>query len=646
MDCVDYMGLSDDLFFTEVFSLYDEENREKLQFLKDRPFIMERFKNLVLNYYIKGNKRQSSINFIKLYESYVVLSNVFDVISNPLGYYDEERIQIFKSYSSFTGDFRGLRLFSRDEKKLINHVINGYRVSEKVFEKNKNIEQYDIKYENIVSLLKRILRAYSKYGDSNKLYSLLYDDMKIKQASLSVIIKYTKVFFYQSLCSGTNIINKNILNDFSLNDIYLLEKIDSDYSKIFEAYKFDIENVCVSISDYEKLFKLFDQIGTSLSRRKGLEYAAGYVSNELRIPLGELESYYYSVFMSFCNFKLQGFECDSSLKNYLDNRTFKFSDISNFTSVMTMYRELTHRSIYLCQVLCSDRKNIDNLISIIYEMKFFNNVTPSINNCCLSSRLRFLNFEEREKCQNFISGYRQYYNLKKDTLNEEKMQEITDNEISNMDSYAANVKLFLESGCKSIDDYFGENLDDKKLFELSLKVLEKYDHPIYQRYSDYLSFINNEYYNRMIGDCIEISKLINNGVVSIDGSKRDFDLVDYYLYTDLSKQKFMDMIRDRVSNDEYSNVSRFFFKHKGDKRIEGADIDKLYTTKISFPCEWDKDGNVISYYDATKEDIMDAIVTIEKMGIPLTSMTYGIILRNKVLKNIDEKNLTNCKKRV
>lgn len=646
MEYVEYMGLPDDLFFVEVFKLYDERDKHRFQFLMDRPFIMDRFKNLISNKFIKGDKKRSAINFIKCYDSYVILSNIFDVIDEPLKFSNNERIRIFNSYNSFCGDKRGLKLFSKDEIDRINHVINGYDISKGYNEKNNSIIQYEKKYNNIISILKNILKFYSKHGDSNKFYSLLYDDMRIKQTSFSTIVKYTKIFFYQSLCSGTNILNKNILADLSFNEIYLLEKIDNDFSKIFNDYKFKVNDLCTSISDYEKLFKLFDRINISLSRRKGLEYTVGYVSNDLKITLDEMENYYYSVFKSFCNFKLNDFECDSNLKEFINNRKFKFLDISNFSTILGLYRELTHRSIYLIDLLCSDRKNMKNLIRMIYEIKFFNKVTPSMNGCYLASRIRFLDEREKSICDSFVAGYKKYYNSKKDFLEEEKRQSVNDNEVNNMDSYVTNVRLFLDSGCESIDSYFGDNVDDKKAFEFSLRVLKRHGNPIYQEYVDYMLSSNEEKNNRMIGDCKEIVRLINNGVLESDGGVRDFDLVDFYLYTDLNRKRFMNVIRDNVSCDEYASVSRFFSKYKGEKRIEGNMIDELYSSKVLFPNEWDSDGNVISYYDVTKEDKMDAIITIGKMGIPLTTVTYGIILRDSFEKNINKKNLTKRKKRV
>lgn len=639
MEYVDYMGLSDDLFCAEILMLSNEKNRENFQFLKDRPFIMDRFKNLISNNFVKGDKKRSSHNFIKYYNSYVVLSNVLNVISDPSRYYDDERIRVFNSYNSLDGDIRGLSVFSKEEKEKIKYVLDGYNMSKKISLSSNAVKQYGVKYDNIVSLLKRILNFYSKYGNSDKFYSLLYDDMKIKLSSFNSVIKYTKLFYCQELCSGTNIINSSLFDHFSLDEICLLEDIYCNYSDVFKNYTFKLSDDCFSISDYEKLFKLFDLINTSLSRRKGLEYAAGYISNNLKISLNEVDTYYYSVFKNYCNYKLIGFDCESELKDFLDKRKFKFLDISNFSSVVNMYRELTHRSIYLCELLSSNRKNMDNLINIIYDIKFFNKITPSMNHCSLASRIRFLNDDEKEKCNKFVLGYKEYYYSKKDLLEDEERQESINNEIRDMDLYVNHVKLFLDSGCDSIDSYFGENYDDKESFVLELEVLKKHGHPIYQRYIDYLSFIHDESYNRMVGDCKEIVNLINNGVLLSNGEKREFDLVDFYLFTDLSKRKFMNIIKDNVSSEEYANVSCFFSKYKGEKKIEGNMIESLYLNKVLIPNGWDSEGNVISYHDVTKEEKMDTIITIGKMGIPLTTITYGIMLRKNVEKIISEKDI-------
>ena len=643
MEYADYMGLPDDLFFIEVFRLYDDIDRDKLQFLADRPFIMDRFKKLFSGIYAMGDAKRSARNFVKLYDSYVILSSIDNVINNPLDYSDSDRERIFNFYFSSIGDLRGLKFFSKEESAKIKSIISAYKGSQTMDEESTAIKNYKVKYDAIIASLKKILDAYSKYGESDKLYSIMYDDMRIKLSSFNSIVKYTKALYCQNLCSDSNIIGKNLLNEFSLDDIYLLEKINSGYSKIFCKYDFKKVNI-YDASDYEKLFRLFDRISVSLSRRKALEYTVGYLCEDLKVSLAELEGEYYSIFKSFCNYKLTGFDCDNSLKEVLDNRRFKYCDIINLTNVMEMYRKMLMHSVYLSDVICSDNRNLNGLINLIYEVKFFNNIVPSLNQARLSSRLKFLSEEDKEKCNKFISGYKLYYDRKKNFLANQKIQEITDNEVNNMDSYVTNVQLFLDSGCKSIDEYFCDNVDDKKLFEFSLRVLNKHNHPIYQEYSEFVNSIKAEEHSRLLSDCLEIVNLINNGITLPNGDVKEFDLVDYYSRTNLNKPRFNDIVGDAISHDEFVKVSRFFARYKGDRPIEGGEIDNLYATKVSFPCKWDSDGRVISYYEATKEDIMDAIISIGEMGIPLTSMTFGIVLKDRVLKNISEKNLTNFEK--
>lgn len=636
MEYADYMGLPDDLFFIEVFRLYDDIDRDKLQFLVDRPFIMDRFKKLFSGIYTMGDAKRSARNFVKLYDSYVILSSIDNVINNPLDYSDSDRERIFNFYFSSIGDLRGLKFFSKEESAKIKSIISAYKGSQTMDEESTAIKNYKVKYDAIIASLKKILDVYSKYGESDKLYSIMHDDMRIKLSSFNSIVKYTKALFCQNLCSDSNIIGKNLLNEFSLDDIYLLEKINSGYSKIFCKYDFKKVNI-YDTSEYEKLFKLFDRMSVSLSRKKALEYTVGYLCEDLKVSLADLEGEYYSIFKSFCNYKLTGFDCDDSLKEVLDNRRFKYCDVNNLTNVMEMYRKMLMHSIYLSDLLCSDNRNLNGLINLIYEVKFFNKITPSLNQARLSSRLKFLSEEDKEKCNKFISGYKSYYDCKKKILADQKKQK-------SIDSYVTKVQLFLDSGCRSIDEYFGNNVDDKKDFEFCLGILSRNNHPIYQEYSEFVNSIKAEEYGRLLSDCLEIVNLINNGITLPNGDVKEFDLVDYYLRTNLSKPRFNDIVGDKVSHDDSVRISRFFAKYKGDRPIEGGDIDKLYTTKMSFPCKWDSDGRVISYYEATKEDIMDAIISIGEMGIPLTSMTFGIVLKDRVLKNISEKNLTNFEK--
>lgn len=411
MDSTYYMGLFDDSFFSEILHLCKSLDKHKLLFLKDNPHIMDRFKKMVYSGCISCDDGHSmdAQTYINIYDLYVALSNVFDVNYNPSKYDGMDRFNIYDKYRFLCGDFKGVALFSNDERDVIDHVIDSYKLSKELKNMNEIVIEYQNKYSSITLLLKKVLEIYFVHGESAKFYSILFDDMNIKQEYFSNIVKYTKSLFYQSLCSGRNIISKDILVDFSVNEIYLLDRIDRNYFKLFDDYKFEVCDDNSSSSDYENLFKLFDQIDTFLSRNKGVEYTVGYVSNDLKISLYDLENYYYSVFKKYCNYKLQDIECKSELKDTIDNRVLRFSDLNNFNSVMEMYRKLVSESMYLRDLLCSNISDMNNLVNMIYSIKYFNQVTPSMNYYYFESIIRFLNQEDMKKCESFILGYNNYY---------------------------------------------------------------------------------------------------------------------------------------------------------------------------------------------------------------------------------------------
>lgn len=646
MEYTRFMGLSDEDFINEIFKLFKEKDRKNFDILRERPFIMDRFKNLISNNKINGYRLDSALKFIENYNSYISLSNILNVVSNYSKYSDEQRIRVFNYCALYDENKDVLKYFSDNEKMILSSIIDGYMISKRVVKMSDNAQKYVDKYSEIVSVLNRILFAYSKYGEGNKLYLTMYDNIKLKPASFSVLVKYTRVAFYQSLCSGSNILNVDILNKFNINDICLLEKIDRNYSSVFDKYDLSLsDDVCTSIDDYEKLFKLLDRINSFLNKRKSLEYCAGYVCNDLKISLKEIETFYKSVFKDYYAIKFKQCECDSSLKSFIDSRELRFLDICNFFDMFSMYKELTRHTSYLVKLLCGDRKDIEKLVNMIYGIRYSNGIVPSINQTNIDNKIKYFDKTDKVKCSRFVLGYREFYSNQK-TLTAARKQKISDKKVKDLDLYVSCVQLFLDSGCESIDEYFGKNCEDKKSFIKALMILEKNEHSIYQEYLDYVLNVENKRHSIMIEKLKEIVNLINTGVVE-DGHVRKFDLIDFYLCTKLSRKNFLNIIKENrddigMSDDEYANVTRFFAQYKGDKIISEAGINLLYNTSVSYPNEWDDDGNVVSRYVVTKEDKQDTIIKLNDMGIPLTTSTYGIMLKRNVDEIINNKNVVKC----
>ncbi len=510
----------------------------------------------------------------------------------------------------------------------------------KISERNYYIDRFVNKYDEVCFLLKKLISAYSKYGDCNRFYSYLHDELDLKQSDLRVLVNYVKTFFYQSLCSGSNIVDIDVLDRFSFDDILLFEKIESRYNHIFDQYTlFFSEDISSDISEYNKLFSLFDEINGFLDKNS-MEFCVGHVCNDLKISLREIEDVYQNIFKSYCTLKIKkGESIVHSDLNKLIERDFKYSDISNFCDFMNLYRELTCRAGFLIDYLVSGKEDVNKFVRMMFQVRYFNDIIPSVNQHVLLSKMKLLeNDYDRKKIVKFIVGYRTYFSEQRRILDNDRRREILDKELNDIDLYASVVRSFLDSKYELLDDYFDACDVDRKKFEKSLKIIKKYDHPCYHKYMQYVECLRRKNVSNLLIDARRIISLMKNGIELDSGQKRDFDLVDYYCCTSLNKRDFLNIIRGKVSSNDYALVSKFLSRYRYDKFISGNGINELYDTNVSFPCEFDSEGNIVSTYTVTKEDKQDAIICLKNKGVPLTRTTFSILLRRNVMERINSDN--------
>lgn len=641
---MDYMKLSDATFFKQILSFNKSKsmNRDKLDFLRANPDVFERFTNMVDSGYASGFDLNSARMFLNYYDSYDFLLKVLKVIDNPLDYSSDERKKLFSLFNPENRMTTAITCFSDDERWLLNYISMSYFMCQSKNLKYEYVIKLDKNYNKALSLVKKVLKLYSKYGDCNKVYSFLYDNVKINHFSLEKMVDYLKTFFYKELCFESNGINKDLLSAFNYNDFIILERIIGKYYHLFSKF-LPVVGVDNSVADsqYVKLFDLFDKINDFLSKNDNLEYCVDYVSNNLKITLDDIENDYQLAFRNYCFLGLYGGDCSSIVKS----REINYLDVSNFYNMMIFYRELVHHTNTVIDFLCSNRSDMDKLIDCLYEIKFFNGVAPSYNQDVLLPKTRVMkNISNKKKCMDFISGYKNYYFSRKRELEEEALRLKNEYEFKNLELYARYVNDFINSGCSSINEFVSSSDIDRETFDEFLKVLKKHNHPVYELYIEYIEHIKGTNYAIIVSNARKVVDLITSGVEMADGTKRDFDIVDFYANSNLDKQKFLDVIKKNVPNNVYIKVSRFFARYRSDREIGRNGIEQLYDTKVSFASEFDSSGNIVSYYTVTKEDKQNTILKLKEMGVPLTVSTYNIMLKRCVdesLKKINHgKNLT------
>ena len=186
---MDYMSLSDEVFLREMFQLYLNKSRDAFEFLRSNPSIMDRFKAMVSNKKVSDSKLLSARVFINYYDSYVLLLNMIDVVNNFDNYSVSDRTACFENLNSFKGELRGYKILSDNEKGIIDSIISNYKSSKKIVEKNSYIDMFVDNHNKIFLLFKKIISVYSKYGESGKFYSFLYDELNLKQSDFEQTVK-------------------------------------------------------------------------------------------------------------------------------------------------------------------------------------------------------------------------------------------------------------------------------------------------------------------------------------------------------------------------------------------------------------------------------------------------------------------------
>jgi hypothetical protein len=344
---------------------------------------------------------------------------------------------------------------------------------------------------------------------------------------------------------------------------------------------------------------------------------------DLNISLDVFESRYIPLFKRFS-------KLDSS-----NNITRKYDLIEKykFSCVYDVYRELTTRSSRVSDIILSG-SDIDDFCNMVYEIKYYNNIIPSINKNRFFERER--DFKSNDKILNFIDGYEKFYNDRKQNeklVNEEKTKVC---KFDKVDLYVSYIRNFIDGGYDKLDIFFNDFSIDKNDFYEGLDFLKEVNHPIFEEYSIYIDGVRSRRFSLLMKKARIIINGIKNGIKLEDGSVRKFDLIDYYSYTHMDISDFLRIISTNVkrsddnksfSTSDYRLVASFLGKYKDCHPVTEKGLQILFDNKNIYAIDSD------NTYEATIEDKNNVLLILRERGIPVTSITFSIMLRRYVFDN-------------
>ncbi len=113
-----------------------------------------------------------------------------------------------------------------------------------------------------------------------------------------------------------------------------------------------------------------------------------------------------------------------------------------------------------------------------------------------------------------------------------------------------------------------------KIIELS----EKYDIDNYIKYKDKIDKQRNRRFAIIIGMIYKLVDYLKNGIKCDEDSIRQFDIIDYYLFTKLDFDFLLSTINEfgvKLSVDDYRILKTFFAKNKKATKDNFKDIAKI-----------------------------------------------------------------------
>ena len=611
---MDYLSMSDEKFIFEILKLHSNNGLDVLEFLKNNEEIVLRIKKCIDEHIVSAGNLIKFRNLYKSYESYLYVIKFLDILENSDSYDSLEKLDFLLSEKkSFS-----FKYFPSCVIDKINFVL-----------KNKsfiqNVDSYiflgDKSYSEVLGSFKKIINYYKMYDDIAfySYVSSFYKEEECKKIC-SIILR----LYFQSLINGSNSLGVDILNIFSFDDIFLIDKLNFNVRNIdFCVFRF-VPNIFCRESDLDDLFAFLDDLNIFFKSGKEVDFFVWHMVKDLNISFDVFESRYLPVLKQAIH--LGYFYSYDGKKKYSD------VEVCKFMCVLDVYRSLTKRSDRMIKIILNN-DNLGDFYNMVYEIKYFNNITPFSNKSSFFERVR--NYRSNDKLLNFIDGYEKYYNNRKQNEKAAEEERLITEKFNKVDLYVSYIRNFIDGGYDKLDIYFYDFSIDKKDFYDGLEFLKEINHPILEEYTSYIDCVKRKRFSLLIKSARVIVNGIKNGIKLSDGSVRKFDLIDYYSYTHMEIfdfLKFMSKVCKESNNNDFSMsdyriVVNALGKFKDIKPIGEKGLQILLDGKNIYAIDSD------NTYEATIDDKNNVLLILNERGIPVNSVTFSIMLRRYVFDN-------------
>ncbi len=442
-----------------------------------------------------------------------------------------------------------------------------------------------------------------------------------------------------------NAIDKNILEEayyiyFSLDNFldkenykkrneYFIKKNDISYNTLVDyARTYGLLYLNISLGEIEMMIRSIDITITRLAKKNILDYSLNCImqnddiDNIKEIVLSyQLSPYVIKQFINRETFYY---------KKYFKKLNSIINKVENAIKLLENEHKYVHYSVLFSKLeKTTDEKEIIEIIKN-NDDKF---LTTKYIDYFISIYRITLTKDDKDRLKSFLLNK---IKKAKKTLKEEKEDNKVLIEERTLKSAFNNIdfKLFLNDNICNINDFCSLMNITRNEFNKYFTLLKDTDNELYLKINEKMRNLQGQRYAVLINKVNSIADNIINGIELEDGSRRNFEILDYFLATKLDFNEFIDLYNKNVNIDiEYLRAIRAFFAK-----------NKL-TNKLNINQELD--GTTIFMindkpYEVSKEEKQTVLNYLRVKDIPLYIKVYKQALKRHINGNLildDDKKL-------
>lgn len=165
----------------------------------------------------------------------------------------------------------------------------------------------------------------------------------------------------------------------------------------------------------------------------------------------------------------------------------------------------------------------------------------------------------------------------------------------------------------NLKDYLLKKSITQNDFNKALEIIKNNNGELYQKYCDYINGMKSQRFAVLVKKADLIVDCIKSGIINDENNqKREFDILDYYISSNLSPAQFIRLIEGRYNNDTLKKVKVFFAKNK----CENNDFQAIKDMKY-----------IVNSYELTEEQKNVILHYLKSINAPYNMKLFRIAVR-------------------